>query len=205
VDRYYIERFLSIHAADVRGRVLELGDDAYTRRYGRGAVTRSDVLHLVDGNPAATIVADLTRGEGLESDAFDCIVFTQSLQMIYDLRAALATLWRILRPGGVLLLTTHGTSAICRREGVDDWGEYWRFTSQGLRRLLGELVPEAALEVEAYGNVLAAAAFLYGLAADELRTRELEHLDRDYEVIVAARALKPGSSRAPATAQGPSE
>ena len=38
VDRYYIERFLQQHAADIRGHVLEIGDDAYTRRFGGGQV-----------------------------------------------------------------------------------------------------------------------------------------------------------------------
>src|ERR687895_460818 len=34
IDRHYIERFLTRHAGDVRGRVLEVGDDEYTRRFG---------------------------------------------------------------------------------------------------------------------------------------------------------------------------
>ena len=34
MDRHYIERFLAQHAVDVQGRVLEVGDDAYTRRFG---------------------------------------------------------------------------------------------------------------------------------------------------------------------------
>ena len=31
IDRYYIEQFLSAHASDVRGHVLEIADDTYTR------------------------------------------------------------------------------------------------------------------------------------------------------------------------------
>ncbi len=39
VDRYYIEQFLAECAGDVRGRVLEIGTDEYTRRYGgRGSL-----------------------------------------------------------------------------------------------------------------------------------------------------------------------
>jgi hypothetical protein len=41
VDRYYIEGFLSRHAGDIAGRVLEIGDDTYTRRFGGGAVTQA--------------------------------------------------------------------------------------------------------------------------------------------------------------------
>ena len=46
IDRYYIERFLQRHAADIRGRVLEVGDNAYTRRFGGDRVTNSDVINL---------------------------------------------------------------------------------------------------------------------------------------------------------------
>jgi len=38
VDRRYIEGFLTRHAADVRGRVLEVKDAAYTRRFGGARV-----------------------------------------------------------------------------------------------------------------------------------------------------------------------
>ena len=34
IDRYYIEGFLARHAGDVHGRVLEIGDNTYTRRFG---------------------------------------------------------------------------------------------------------------------------------------------------------------------------
>ena len=44
VDRWYIERFLEHHADDIRGVVLEFGDDRYTRRFGRP--TQSDVLNV---------------------------------------------------------------------------------------------------------------------------------------------------------------
>src|SRR5215203_4909822 len=58
IDRFYIDRFLTRHATDITGRVLEIGDDEYTRGYGADRVTKSDVLHASEGNPSATIVAD---------------------------------------------------------------------------------------------------------------------------------------------------
>lgn len=192
VDRYYIEKFLAANAADIRGRVLEMGDPFYTRKFGGDRVAKSDVLHVVEGNPQATVVADLTCADHIPTDSFDCIILTQTLQMIYDYRAALRHLHRILRPGGVLLMTTHGISRVARREGVDDWGEYWHFTSQSLKRLFGELFPPSNVKIDVYGNVLAALASLHGFAADELETHELDHLDPNYEILLSVRAVKAG-------------
>jgi len=189
VDRHYIERFLSAHSSDIRGRVLEIGDNIYTRKFGRVGVTRSDVLHVKDGNLNATIVADLTRADHLPSEVYDCIIFTQTLQFIYDVRAAIRTLHKILRKGGVLLATFSGITKISR-DDMEQWGDYWRFTTLSARLLFEEAFSHECVEVEAYGNVLAATGFLYGLAADELRPEELNYSDPDYEVLVALRATK---------------
>lgn len=190
IDRYYIERFLSGHARDIAGRVLEIGDDAYTLKFGGARVTKSDVLHYVEGNPLATIVADLTTAADVPSDCFDCIILTQTLQMIYDVRPAVGHLFRILKRGGVLLATVPGISKICRRLGTDDWGEYWRFTGQSSRRLFEEAFQPGDVTVQVYGNVLTAAAFLHGLASDELTPRELDWSDPDYEVLIGIRTVK---------------
>lgn len=190
IDRYYVEAFLAEHASDVRGRALEMGDPYYIQKFGGDRVETIDVMHVAEGNPRATIVADLTRADHVRSDAFDCVIFTQSLQMIYDVRAALRHLHRILAPGGVLLLTSHGISRIGRRLGRDDWGEYWRITTQSAERLFAETFPGAEVSVGSYGNVLAAVCSLHGLAAEELTRAELDHRDPDYEVIVTVRAVK---------------
>ncbi|MFC1707549.1 hypothetical protein ACFL59_12170 [Planctomycetota bacterium] len=46
------------------------------------------------------------------------------------------------------------------------------------------------VEVVAYGNVLTCAAFLYGLAVEDLRASELDHCDTDYELLICVRATK---------------
>ncbi len=189
IDRYYIENFLAEHAADVRGRVLEVEDDAYTRRFGGERVTRSDVLHLRAGHPGATIIADLTAAEHVPSGAFDCVILTQTLQYIYDLRAALRTLHRILAPGGVLLATFPGLSRTSDPQWSDTW--HWNLTSRSARRLFGEVFPAETGRVQGHGNVLAATAFLYGLAVAELRPEELDHYDVGFELCITVRAVRP--------------
>lgn len=189
VDRYYIEGFLAAHAQDIRGRVLEISNDVYTRKFGGGRVTRSDVLHAAPDNPKATIVADLTHADHIPSDTFDCIIFTQTLQFIHDVRATLNTLYRILRPAGTLLATFPGISQIIRKD-MDRWGEHWRFTTLSARWLFEDSFPTGEVTVEACGNVLTATAFLHGLATEELRQEELAHRDPDYEFLITVRAMK---------------
>ncbi|MBI3797386.1 MAG: hypothetical protein HY268_10540 [Deltaproteobacteria bacterium] len=56
--RYYMEKFLSAHSSDIYGRVLEIENNAYTGKFGGDRVTKSDVLHVVAGNPQATILTE---------------------------------------------------------------------------------------------------------------------------------------------------
>ncbi len=196
VDRYYIERFLGEHAADIHGRVLEIGDNAYTRRFGGDRVVTSDVLHVDPQSPHATFVGDLTTADHVPSDAFDCVVLTQTLHLIYDVRAALATLHRILKPGGVLLATFPGISHIDTGKWAGTW--CWSFTLHSATRLFGEVFPPYATTLQTHGNVLAATAFLQGLAVEDLRAPELDRHDPHYQVIITARAVKPSITAADA-------
>jgi SAM-dependent methyltransferase len=193
IDRYYIERFLAEHADDVRGHVLDFGDDAYTLKFGGAKVTQADVLNLTTNNPRATIVGDLSDGEQIPSATFDCILCTQVLLLVYNLPAAVRTLYRILKPGGVVLVTAPGIQKISRGD-MNTCGEYWRFTTLSLRRLFEEVFPKDRIEVKASGNVLAATAFLHGLAVEDLRREDLEYQDPDFEVSISLRAVKPRES-----------
>jgi SAM-dependent methyltransferase len=165
VDRFYIESFLSNHAADIKGRVLEVQDNSYTMQFGGDQVTASDILHKGTDNPAATIIADLADGDIIPSNTFDCVICTQTLHLIYDVPAALHTIHRILRPGGVLLTTMPTVS----RDTSEDMGRFF---------------------ITSYGNVYSAVAFLHGLACEDLETQKLEAFDPKIEVIIGLRAMK---------------
>lgn len=189
VDRHYIERFLAQHAADIRGDVMEISDNAYTRRFGGASVRKGHVLSVDPRNPDATIIADLATAQDLPLNAMDCIICTQTLQFIFDVPRAIESLHRMLRPEGVLLVTAPAITQVARYD-MEHWGEYWRFTSLAMRRLLHGPFDEDAVTVTAHGNVLTAAAFLYGLPAGDLQPAELEVDDRDYEMLITARAVK---------------
>ena len=189
IDRAYIEAFLARCQADIQGRVLEFADNTYTRRFGGAKVVRSDVVDVSPENRAATFIDDITNSTTLPSDAFDCVIAAQTLQFVYDLPAAVATLERILKPSGVLLLTCPGISQLDDPAWNNSW--HWLFTGRVVRRLLEAVFPPENIAVEANGNVLAASAFLHGLGAAELSPEELAFRDPPYEVLITARAIKP--------------
>jgi len=188
IDRFYVERFLERQEADVRGRVLEFGDNEYTRRFGGERVTRSDVLHPTADNPHATIVGDLADPESLPEGEFDCIVCTQTLHLIYDIHAAVRALRRMLRPGGVVLATFPGLSPISDVEWRRNW--YWSFTEYSAQRIFGDAFGTDAVRIAIHGNVLTTTAFMHGLSAGELRPDELEFHDPDYQMLITVRASR---------------
>jgi peptidoglycan/xylan/chitin deacetylase (PgdA/CDA1 family) len=188
VDRHYIERFLEPRADLIRGRVLEMGEPRYTSMFGGQRVTEIAILEVTEGADA-TYTCRLEEGDEIPMESFDCIVCTHVLQYIYDVRAALKTLYRILKPGGGLLLTV---PAITPTHEADQYGDawHWSFTAASISRLCAEVFDADALEVEVFGNVLTATAFLYGLAASELTQDDLDHVDADYAVTVGIHAVK---------------
>ena len=190
IDRYYIERFLQEHSRTIRGRVLEVGDSTYTSRFGSdAAVERADILDVRADNPRATIVGDLTEPDRFSADAFDCVICTQTLPYIYDVHSAVRTLHRILRPGGTVLATVTSVSRVWTK-GDRLYGDYWRFTSRSSRLLFEQVFDSEQIAVASYGNVLAAASFLYGLATSELRRDELDYNDPDIPLLIGIKARK---------------
>lgn len=190
IDRHYIEVFLRSHEGDVRGRCLEIKEPAYTRWFGAAKVAAWDVLDVNPANEGATIHGDLTEGAGIPDAQYDCFILTQTLHLLYDFRGALRHAVRVLRPGGTLLVSVPAVSRILPEDGGIDT-DYWRFTEASMRRLFWELLPLDAFEVRSYGNVLSAAAFLYGLAAEDLEPGELDRVDPHFPVIIGVRARKP--------------
>ena len=188
IDRYYIERFLQSNASVVVGHVLEIGDSAYTRRFGGRRVTSIDVLNINAGHPETTIVGDLASADHIPSDSFDCLVITQTLHLIYDLPAAVETLRRILKPGGVVLATFPGISSLSTDRWAETW--YWSLTPLSAQRLFSEAFGPDQVEIASHGNVLTSIAFLEGLASRELRRRELDTHDPQFPMLVTVRAVK---------------
>jgi SAM-dependent methyltransferase len=155
IDRFYIERFLAAHAPDIRGRVLEVSNNEYTRRFGGDArshaATSSIPSRATRGRPSSRTSPVPSRLE----QQFDCIICTQTLQFIYEAREAVRQLHRWLKPGGVTLVTVPGISQVSR-EDMQLTGDYWRFTECRRGRMFADAFGAGTLEIESWGNVLAA-------------------------------------------------
>jgi SAM-dependent methyltransferase len=185
IHRYYVRRFFETHSDRIRGRCLEFNDPGYLRTYGGGRPSQIDVLDLSEDNPNATIVADLTTPNDVPSGAFDCIVCVHVLHLVYEADIFTRELHRLLAPGGTLLIAVPATSMI-----DPNWTEYRRWTALGVRTLLGQFFQLSDIQVEAYGNSLAAAAEMRGLASDEIAPWELNAKDELFQVEVCGLAVK---------------
>lgn len=187
IDRYYIESFLETNRETIHGHVLEIGDDTYAKRFGDANRIRTDILNPPDGSGNRTITTDLTRTDLVE--AYDCIILTQTLNVIFQVQDAIINAYRALKPSGTLLATVPGISQISRYD-MDRWGDYWRFTSLSARRLFESVFAPSHVVVSTHGNALAAIAFLQGLSVQDLDKQELDYNDPDYELLITIKAVK---------------
>jgi SAM-dependent methyltransferase len=189
IDRVYIELFLSRNAQRIKGHCLEIGESQYMDRFGADQIIDADVLDVLL-RPGVTILADLTDAPAIPSNSYDCIICTQVLMCIYDVQAAVQTIFRILAPGGVALVTLAGISQIAPPTMMAEGGEFWRFTRSSAQRLFTDVFGAENVFVESFGNVLAATAFLHGLVAEELTAEELAYNDPDYPLTITVSAVK---------------
>ena len=191
IDEFYIENFLTEYKEDIRGHVAEIGWDDYTKRFGGEQVQRADILDINERNERRTIAIDLTQMASAPDNVFDCIICTQTLFEIYDYAASVRSLHKMLKPGGVVLVTVPGISQSVRGRALGGAGDdYWRFTERSARLIFGEVFGAENVVVHTYGNVLAATALLHGIVQEELTRAEMEYHDPDYEVTIAVKATK---------------
>ena len=131
VHRLYLDWFIQKFAADVKGHCLEFLDDQYASRF-KDRIDKLDILNK-DYIPSATIVADLTQPNNIPSDTYDCIICTYVLHVIAEPEKMISELYRILKPGGVLLVAVPNITI-----NYPMFPEYWRFTERGLHYLLNK-------------------------------------------------------------------
>jgi SAM-dependent methyltransferase len=191
IDRVFIERFLSAQSTHIRGRVLEIGDNEYTLAYGGDQVQQSDIFHYDVNHSRATFIGDLSRCDHIPDALFDCIIMTQTLQFIYDTRAALTNIHRLLKPGGSMIATFPGISQISDPNWNSTW--CWGWSSGQAANLLEATFPNGDVKVETLGNRFAAIAMLHGLVAEEVPEERLLAPDGACAFLVGAVAVRASS------------
>lgn len=187
IDRYYIEKWLQGNEKLIKGDVLEIAEDTYTRKFGESDVV-PHILH-VSVEDDGVIRGNLETGEGIPENCMDCVILTQTLPFIYRCENVISNLYKILKKNGSALITTSGISQISRYD-MDRWGDFWRFTEASARRLIENSAFGKNYDISIYGNVKIACALLYGVAAEELKEEELMYTDEDYPVSICIRVTK---------------
>ncbi len=181
IDRYYIEEFLEKNKKVIKGYCLEVHDSAYTKRFGEDRVTKFDALDIDTNNKLANIYADLAKADNIPDNTYDTLIITHTIGLIPEHEKAVANLYRILKPGGYLLLTASTMGPF-----IENGSGFWRYTTKSIPYLLGKHFPEKSIKTEAYGNVLTGQAFWAGLASQDLSKEELDYKDSRFPIIVTA-------------------
>ena len=184
LDRYYIEKFLSENANFIKGDCLEIENNTYCLSFGKNC--KCDVLDINKSNPKATITADLRSMPEIKNETYDCIILTQVLQFVDDYESAIRECQRVLKPGGVLLVTLPFVGRTDARAGVS--GDFWRFTKASAQYVFGKYFPQP--EVKSWGNTLSGLGFWVGMAQEELSKKELDYNDPDFPVLISVKTIK---------------
>jgi len=201
IVRYYWERYLQKHQADIRGTALEIGGTETTRRFGGIGVIHAEAIDVSPHSPEVTVVANLSRADDVPSDYYDCFINQFTMHLIYDAQAALHHSLRILKPGGVLLINFSCVDYYFPR-GLDmGTGEpmfvYHAFTPIQVENMLRSLgLGPADYTLDVYGNLFTRIAYQMNMSAEELTRRELDFVDPGHPLLICVRVVKPADWRA---------
>lgn len=186
IDRFYIDKFISDNDIFITGQVIEIGDNRYTKKYGKN-VSRSVVFAgEVDNVESYPLGSLLNVEDTLDIGKFDCIICTQVLNFIFDVPAAIEGMHKLLKPNGVALITIAGLCQISRHD-ANLYGDYWRFTTMSSQRVFSNF---KNVEIKSFGNVTVATAFINGLSVEDLALDLFDLTDPDYQVVIAVVATK---------------
>jgi len=196
VVRYYWGCFLEKHRDDIRGCVLEIGNTSTVRAFGGSQIQQAKAIDIAPTSSEVTIVADLATADHVEPDQFDCFVNQFTMHIIDDFRAALYHSIRLLKPAGVLLINFPARSGY-PSDGIDlngagrTWVYRW-FTPAGVEKALADLgMTKDDYELTTYGNFFSLTAYMAGIPAEELTSRELDYAEKDIPLLICARVVKP--------------
>jgi len=118
------------------------------------------------------------------SNYYDCLIITQTFNEIDDYESAIKEVYRILKPGGTLLVTLPTISPA--------WNlkiHLWRFTVDAAKYVFSKYFKEK-VEAVGLGNKQSALAFWQGFAVEDVEPNILNFNDPAFPLIVGVRAVK---------------
>ena len=190
IDRYYIKKFIASKKESIKGDVLEVEENSYTQLFAMENSTSYILKYAEAGKIESTFIyGDLTKLESIPYNSFDTFICTQTLSVIFDVEKAIQSIHSLLRKNGTALITVPCISQISRYD-ADRWGDFWRFTPQGIEKLFKSVFGNDNVELTIYGNSYSATHFIKGFSSTELKTIKLDAVDEDYPVIVALKVTK---------------
>lgn len=166
-DRELLRRFVAAHAPAMRGHILDIGGG--NRRYA-SLFAHAASFEVVDVDPGQQpdVVAS-ADSLPMDDATYDGILCTQVLGDVWDVRRAVAEMVRVLKPGGLLLITES-----LLNEEHDAPQDFWRFTQYALRKLLEPSCSIRVLEARGgYFSQRAQQAIRYRIAKYNLYHRPL--------------------------------
>jgi SAM-dependent methyltransferase len=129
---------------DVKDRdVIEIGSydvNGSVRPYLEGLGPASYVGVDINPGPGVDVVCNAEElVERFGTERFDLVVSTELLEHVRDWRAVISTMKRIVRPGGLIVITT-------RSQGFPIHGfpdDFWRYEASDMRVIFGDCYLEA--------------------------------------------------------------
>lgn len=188
IDRYFIEKFLKTNSAFIKGDVLEIAENTYTKQFGKDIT--SSLIFTYDKQNPADVTGDLCDTSTLKSNSANCFICTQTFNFIYDFESVIKGAHFILKPGGTLLATVACMAPISKYD-ADRWGDFWRFTPQGCEAVFGKIFGKDNVEVKPMGNSAAASLFMKGYALEDLGNNvDLDYNDELFPLVIGIKAIK---------------
>lgn len=187
VERWYVHDFVRREAIPLMGpgmKVLDAGSGKLGEQYLREEILATGcTLHTCDLNfgPGVDFEADVSDMP-FEDGSYDLVLNTQVLEHVRNPGKVVRELGRVLKPGGLLILTTPQSSPLHNLP----WN-FFNFTNLGLRLLM----EEAGLEIEkeaAQGGHFALLAFELHWTVQEIRRSPLPKPFK-LPMVLAAQAL----------------
>lgn len=167
-------RFLRAHRTDGYTLDIGCGNQAYKTLFP------NSICADIDPDRHPDVVADLHNLKQFASNSFDCVLCTEVLEHCYDPQKASEEMFRVLKPGGILLLSTRFIFPM-----HDTPHDYYRFTKYGLQHLFQDF---KIIELKEEANSMETMGILYQRLAFQSVTRTV--LSRLFWFLRAERCTK---------------